>query len=243
MQISVVVPAYNEASRIGKSLEKIVALCERDFSDWEILVVDDGSTDRTAEIARSFEGVRCVRNEHNLGKGSSVRRGVLEASFDPVLFTDCDLSTPIEEALALYRAIENGADLALASRQAGGNKRVQRTPGRRIMAMVFRLAVKAIALRGIHDTQCGFKMFRRMVARQIFPLQQLKGWAFDVELLVIARASGFRIAEVPVAWEEAEESRLSWRSPFEMLRDLFKIRWNRLRGRYRIPCSVAEPKL
>ena len=233
MHISVIVPAYNEAEQLGATLEQIVGFCKREFSRWEVIVVDDGSTDGTAEIAGRHEEVRYLRNEHNQGKGSSVRRGVLAASLDPILFTDCDLSAPIEEALSLLHAIKAGADLAIASRRSGGDKAVERTLRRNLMAIVFGLAVKVIVLNGIHDTQCGFKMFRRSAARQMFPAQRLKGWAFDVELLVIARECGFRIEEVPVAWKESPRSRLSVLSPLRMLLDLFRIRWNRTLGRYR----------
>jgi dolichyl-phosphate beta-glucosyltransferase len=233
MQLSIVLPAFNEESRLGETLAKVLEFCKRELEGWEIIVVDDGSTDRTAEIAESFGDVRCLRNAANGGKGLCVRRGMLEASGAAVLFSDVDLSTPIEEALPLLGAIGSGADVAIASRRFDGAKSVERTWLRRLQAWAFRCAVKTIALRGIHDTQCGFKLFRRDVARQVFPLQRLDGWAFDVEVLFIARLLGHRIVEVPVNWREAGGSHLRAWSPLAMLFDLLRIRWYQLRGCYR----------
>ena len=232
-RLSIVLPAFNEESAIAASLRAILDFCRRELSQWEVIVVDDGSTDGTASIVESFEEVRCLRNRVNQGKGRSVRRGMLEATCCPVLFTDVDLSTPIEEALELLHAIDEGADLALASRWIGGGKTVERTGLRRFVAAGFRGLVKLLVLRGIHDTQCGFKIFRRDAARKIFSLQRLDGWAFDVEILFIARGLGYTLKEVPVEWHESTDSRLSLWSPLEMLRDLFRIRWFQLTGRYR----------
>ena len=232
MQLSIVIPAYNEEKRIASTLKSVTAFCQRTLEDWEIIVVDDGSVDRTAEIVSSFRGVRCLRNGINGGKGRSVRRGVLEARLSPIMFTDVDLSTPIEEALELMTAIEGGADLAIASRRSSG-KLVERTVFRSFVASAFRTLVKLTVLRGIHDTQCGFKMFRSPVAHRVFSLQRLDGWAFDVEILFISRCLGYTIREVPVEWHESDDSRLSFWSPFQMFRDLFRIRWFQLTGRYR----------
>ena len=195
--------------------------------------MDDGSIDDTVEIAESFSEVRCVRAETNQGKGETVRRGMLEAKLEAVLFTDVDLSTPISEASSLLEALEGGADIAIASRQRGGEKEVTRTLLRRWMGSAFRGLVRVLVLRGIRDTQCGFKMFRRDVARDVFPRGQISGWAFDVEILFIARRRGYRIVEVPVQWEESEESRLTIWSPIQMAFDLVRIRWYQLTGRYR----------
>lgn len=233
MQISVVVPAYNEAHRIRANVEKITEYCSREFSEWEVIVVDDGSSGDTAAALAGLRGVRCLRNEQNRGKGYSVRRGILEAKLDPVLFTDADLSTPIEDAASLCRAIQSGADVAIGSRTRDPAKPVRRTPLRRLMAAVFRLLVRVIALRGFHDTQCGFKMFRLAAARTLFQMQKLERWGFDVEVLFIARKLRMKIAEVPVSYRESDESRLSFLTPLTMGRDLLQIRLNRLRGIYR----------
>ena len=227
--VSVIIPVFNRAWCIRRSVESVLA---QDYRPLELIVVDDGSRDDTATIVKSFSDVTYVLNEVNLGKGRSVRRGMLKAKYDCVLFSDVDLSTPIEESLELLRAIEGGADLVIASRVMS-EKEVSRTFARKLMANVFRLLVKVIVLRGVYDTQCGFKMFRREVAREVFPLQLLDGWAFDVEVLFIAKSHGFVLREVPVEWHESEESRLSFWSPIQMLGDLFRIRFYHLLGRYR----------
>ncbi|MBI4601684.1 MAG: glycosyltransferase family 2 protein [Planctomycetes bacterium] len=232
MGISVVLPAYNEAARIRDTVSTIAAFLEQRFPEWEIIVVDDGSGDGTEAAVQDLRGVRCLRNDVNRGKGYSVRRGMLEARFDPILFSDVDLSTPIEEALALLEAIEAGADIAIGTRRPGTGKSLRRTPLRRLMAWGFRTLVKALVIRGYHDTQCGFKMLRRVAARRIFPLQRRERWGFDVELLLIARQHGLRVAQVPVSYHESSESRLRLHTPLTMLADLLKIRWSSLLGRY-----------
>ncbi len=204
-----------------------------------MIVVDDGSSDATAARAESFAGVRCLRNGTNQGKGYSVRRGALEAKFDYVVFTDADLSAPIEEVRRLIRAADEGADLAIGSRRFDVTTTVRRTPLRRLMAAVFRLLVKVLVVRGIEDTQCGFKLFRRDAARYVFSRQRLGGWGFDVELLYIARSGGYRIVEEPVSWTESEQSRLQWHTPFTMAVDLVRIRWNACLGRYKAPKDRA----
>ncbi|MEM7231610.1 MAG: glycosyltransferase [Planctomycetota bacterium] len=183
LRLSLVFPAYNEGDKIVRSLETVLKFCREELQDFEVLVVDDGSKDNTAELAASVDGVRLLRNEVNMGKGKSVRRGMLEADGDVVLFSDVDLATPIEETLPLLRAIEDGADVAIASRHLRGDRDVKRTPFRNALATAFRVVVKVLVLRGIHDTQCGFKMFRRHAAREVFVLQRLDGWAFDVSFV------------------------------------------------------------
>ncbi len=233
MQISVVVPAYNEAHRIRRTAETISAFLAREFDEYEVIVVDDGSRGDTQGALTGLSRVRCIRNETNRGKGYSVRRGMLEAQFDPVLFTDADLSTPIEDALALHKAIQAGADVAIGARLPDPSKLVRRPPLRRLMAFGFRMCVKLIALRGFRDTQCGFKMFRRDVARTLFGVGRLDRWGFDVEVLFLAKRRGLKIAQVPVSYSESNESRLSFLTPLTMLRDLLSIRRNALLGRYK----------
>lgn len=235
MKLSIVVPAYHEAGRIKESLFEILAFCRRELEEWEVIVVDDGSTDTTSAEAALAGRVRLLRNDRNRGKGYSVRRGMLAARYDPVLFTDADLSTPIEEALALHAALEKGNDIAIASRRPDPRKEVRRSASRRLMAHGFRLAVKLIALRGFYDTQCGFKMFRANAVQAVFPLQRLERWGFDVELLYLARKRGLKIAEVPVSWNESSASALRAVTPLEMLVDLLRVRWNDVLGRYRSP--------
>lgn len=239
MQLSVVVPAYQEAHRIGGTVQTIATLLKREFLEWEIIVVDDGSSDDTEKVLQGSPGVRYLRNERNLGKGHSVRRGMLEARFDLILFTDADLSTPIEDALSLLAAINRGSDVAIGSRAHHGKKQVSRTPLRKLMAVVFRCFVKMIALRSINDTQCGFKMFRRTAARAIFPLVTIQRWGFDVEVLYLSHRLGFKTEAVPVRYTESNESRLRLTTPVSMTLDLLQIRWNILLRRY--PPSSTSP--
>ncbi len=175
-------------------------------------------------MVREFEEVRYLRNEVNRGKGETVKRGMLAAELDTVLFSDVDLSTPIEEALALLKALEEGADVAIGSRRFDGEKQVRRSWPRKLMAWGWRVLVHRLVLAGIHDTQCGFKMFRRRAARDVLALQRLEGWAFDVEVLYLARRLGYSIVEVPVEWHESGDSRLGFFSPFRMALDLLKVR-------------------
>ena len=233
MELSVVIPAYNEAHRIGDTLKRIVAFCESQLSEWEVIVVDDGSSDDTEQVVRAFERVQYIRNVENRGKGFSVRRGIMAARCDCVMFTDADLSAPITEASRLLSTIEKGADVAIASRGFDVTTTVDRTPWRRLMAFSFRLLVRLLVIRGIADTQCGFKMFRQEAARTIFSRQRLHAWGFDVELLYIARRQRLRIEEVPVTWTESSESRLKWYTPLAMVVDLLHIRLNAALGRYR----------
>ncbi len=232
MELSIVIPAYNEASRIANTLRNVTAFCESHLTDWEVIVVDDGSSDHTEEEVSGFEKTRLLKNDMNRGKGFSVRRGIMAARCETVMFTDADLSAPIGEAQRLMGAIAAGADVAIASRLFDVTTTVERIPLRRLMASTFRLLVKTLVIRNIHDTQCGFKMFRRAVARDIFSQQRLKGWGFDVELLYIARLKKYRIEEVPVSWAESSESRLRWFTPLTMLADLLRIRLNGILGRY-----------
>jgi glycosyltransferase involved in cell wall biosynthesis len=232
MDLSIIIPAYNESARIRSTLEEVIAFAERELKEWEIIVVDDGSVDDTQALVRGLSRVKYLRNEKNSGKGWSVRRGIFASRLDPVLFSDADLSTPIVEALSLMKAMEEGADMAIASRQSGSGKRVLRSAFRKWRSAIFRVLVKMIALRGTHDTQCGFKMFRRAAARSIFSLQRLDRFGFDVEVLYLARKLSLKVAEVPVEWHEGTKTSLKLATPLSMLADLFKIRWNDWRGRY-----------
>ena len=223
-QLSIVFPSYNEAARLGEPLASVSCFCRAELDRYELIVVDDGSADATEAVVREFEEVRYLRNEVNRGKGETVKRGMLAAELDTVLFSDVDLSTPIEEALTLLKALEGGADVAIGSRRFDGEKQVRRSWPRKLMAWGWRVLVHRLVLAGIHDTQCGFKMFRRRAARDVLALQRLEGWAFDVEVLYLARRLGYSIVEVPVEWHESGDSRLGFFSPFRMALDLLKVR-------------------
>jgi len=232
--LSIVVPAYNEENRLGPTLKRIKEyLASQEYTS-EIIVVDNASRDRTIEVAREA-GVEVIE-EPRRGKGAAVRTGMLAARGEYVLFSDADLSTPIEEVEKLLDRVRGEADVAIASRGLPGSNLVKRQPWyREIVGRVGNLLVRMMAVRGIADTQCGFKLFPREIARRVFPAQRLTGAAFDVELLFIVQHNGWKIAEVPVTWIDSPDTRFSRvRDSLDALKDLFRIRANWLLGRYRV---------
>jgi glycosyltransferase involved in cell wall biosynthesis len=237
--LTVVIPAFNEAARIGLTLQRILAYFDSQLWDGDIIVVLDGGRDGTGEEVRRVSGtdprVAILDNEVNRGKGFSVRRGMLAARGRLLLFSDADLSTPIEEAPRLMAAIDAGADIAIASRAlAASNVQVHQPWWRESMGRVFNWFVQRLALPGIKDSQCGFKCFRRDVAHRVFALQRVERFAFDVEVLSIARSLGYRITEVPVTWIDQPASTVNpVTAPAGMLLDLVRIRMNHALGRYR----------
>ncbi|MCX7012344.1 MAG: glycosyltransferase family 2 protein [Candidatus Sumerlaeota bacterium] len=234
--LSVVIPAYNEERRIGATLQAIGAYLDKQTFSSEIVVVDDGSRDQTATVARRARPkARLLTNEINHGKGYTVRRGVSEARGEIILFSDADLSTPIEEFDGFLHHFKEGADIVIGSR-ALPQSRIERHQGRlrETAGRIFNQLLRFAAGLPFHDTQCGFKAFRRPVAREVFARQRVEGWGFDAELIVIAMKRGYRIDEVPVRWVNSPDSRLRiWRDAPRMFLDLLRIRWNDWRGRYR----------
>jgi glycosyltransferase involved in cell wall biosynthesis len=237
-QYSIVIPAFNESVRLPSTLERILE-CAR-VNSWhaEIIVVNDGSIDSTAAIVRAFQHfapeLRLIDNPGNRGKGYSVRAGMLVALGEIVLFTDSDLSAPIEEAVRLFDAIENGADIAIGSRWLESTRQTQRQPlYRQVFGRCFNYFTRLVMRMPFADTQCGFKAFTRRAAQVIFPLQTIEGWGFDPEILFIALKRGYRIAEVPVTWAHDERTRISYlRAGFQMIGELATIRRNAILGRY-----------
>jgi len=228
--LSVVIPTYNKEDRIAAALETIIGyLAGKPFAS-EIVVVDDGSSDGTAEAARrALEGrvaSKVIRREPNLGKGASVKEGVLAASGEVILFSDDDLSTPIEELDGLLAVLEAGADVAIGSRALAASEiRLRQRRPREWMGKAFNLLVRLLVLKGYPDTQCGFKAFRRKAALEIFSRLQTAGFGFDVEVLVLCRELGYRVAQVPVVWSDSRPSRLKiFKGSWGMLKDLRRIR-------------------
>jgi dolichyl-phosphate beta-glucosyltransferase len=237
LRLSVVVPAYNEAQRIESSLRRLFEYLNQASWDSEVIVVDDGSRDETLALVHNVPpgrvAVHVLDNVVNRGKGFSVRRGMLAATGRYALFCDADLSTPIDEVENLIRAIDAGADVAIGSRALPrSDVRVHQPWWRETMGRTFNWFVQAL-VPGIADSQCGFKCFRVEAAHRIFERQRLDRFAFDVEVLCVARLLGYRISEVPVVWINHPLSKVDpIRDSTRMLLDLLRIRWNIAKGVY-----------
>ena len=236
MQLSVVIPAKNEATRIGETLKRCVDYLRSKKIDYEIIVVDDGSTDETRQETEKFSGqhVKLTPERNNKGKGYSVREGMRASIKDHAMFLDADNSTSIEQLDGFLPHVEH-YDLLIASRNLKESTIAIAQPWlRSTLGKAFPLLVRLFAVRGIKDTQCGFKLFNRKAIDEIFSLSRLDRWGFDVELLFIAKRRGFRIKELPVTWKNDAASKLRpFRDALDMFWDLLSIRINSLRGRYR----------
>lgn len=230
--LSIVIPAYNEAARIGSTLERIIEYCSDRLTKYEIVVVDDGSTDGTGEIASEIggnhDGFILLTNPRNRGKGYTVRTGALAARHPYVLLSDADLSTPIEE-LENLAAHATPRNVVVASRGLPESNLVVRQPFyRETMGKAFNLMVRSLLVPDVSDTQCGFKLFGQEVSGAIFPPMQIDGFAFDVELLARAIRSGFQVVEVPVRWKNDSRSRVHpIKDSAMMMRDVLRI-WKML---------------
>lgn len=230
-----IIPAYNEAKRLPPTLGAIRRFLDGWGRPYEILVVDDGSTDETAARAREAGGKALILlvNGRNRGKGHSVRRGMLAATGEVRLMTDADLSTPIEEFPRLLSRLDDGHEIAIGSRALPESRVEVRQPWyRESLGRFFNLLVRLVALPGLHDTQCGFKLFTAAAARQAFEPARLDGFSFDVETLFIARRRGLKIAEVPVTWRNDAATRVGLARGGQAFLDLLRIRANDLAGRY-----------
>ncbi|MCS7254242.1 MAG: glycosyltransferase family 2 protein [Armatimonadota bacterium] len=248
--LSIVIPAYNEERRLPQTISCIVEYVRRKQLSCEIVVVDDGSSDATSDVAISVAGslsftpLRVLRYQPNMGKGYAVNRGVLSSSGRFVLFTDADLSTPIEETEKLLQPLLNGyCDIAIASRALAGSELPVRQPlFRELMGRAFNVVVQALLLPGIRDTQCGFKCFTRQAAQDVFIRQRTFDFAFDVEILYIARKLGYRIVELPVRWMHSPETKVKvFKHGFQMLLSVFQIRWRGWWGVYGMPLRLIKP--
>ncbi len=236
--ISIVIPAYNEALRIEQTLKRVLGCVASQGWQAEVLVVDDGSSDETCDIVRGYMAtypeLHLIHNPGNRGKGYSVRNGLLQAVGEFVMFTDADLSAPMEEADRLFDALASGTDVAIGSRWLDRSRQTQHQPiYRRFFGRCFNGVTRLVMNLPYADTQCGFKAFRRSAAQMIFRLQRVERWGFDPEILFIARRLGFKIKEVPVSWGHDERSKMSYlRDGAKMLEEMAVIRTNSLLGRY-----------
>ncbi len=245
-EISIVIPAYNEERRIGRTIRKISDYLDKNGFKYEIILVDDGSTDSTIKQVLDLDklNIAIFRNKKNRGKGYSVRKGIQKAKYPYVLFTDSDLATPIEELEKFKPIIMKGYDLIIGSRNLTNSRIDNPQPfHRRAMGRIFSLIVSAIGVSGFKDTQCGFKLFRTDAAKEIVRRQTISGFSFDVELLLIAKTRKYRVKEMPVIWNNNIESTLNpIKDSMRMLKDLMKIRMNAISGRYRKRFKKDEKK-
>jgi len=246
---SIVIPAYNEAERIGSTLEKVTAYLVKMGWRAEIIVVNDGSRDATAEIVRSWAqknpAVRLLDNPGNRGKGYSVRHGMMDAQGDVLVFTDADLSSPIHEAQKLIAALAGGADIAIGSRWVDANMQTERQPlYRQFFGRIYNLLLPLIL--GLHfkDTQCGLKAFTAQAAHAIFPRLRIDRWGFDPEILFLAVKAGMKIAEVPVEWAHDNRSKINpITDGFHMFTEMLRIREYDLARKYQErPANVSARK-
>lgn len=235
---SIVIPAYNEGRRLAPTLQQVLAYLQQQGWDAEVIVVNDGSTDNTAEIAGSFAArhpeVVLLENPGNRGKGYSVRHGILKARGEVIVFSDADLSSPIEEMPKLLQAISAGADIAIGSRWLRAELQTTRQSlHRQLFGRIFNGLNRVVLGLQFKDTQCGFKAFTRRAAQTILPLQQIERWGFDPEILFLARKFGFRAVEVPVRWGHVGGTRIN---PLvdgaRMFQEMLRIRWNSISGKY-----------
>lgn len=238
-KFSIVIPAYNEHKRIAETLRRVLDYLHQQRWDAEVVAVDDGSRDDTAQIISGFAlqnpEVRLVSNPGNQGKGYSVRNGMLNARGKYLLFTDADLSSPMSEAPKLFAALDSGADVAIGSRWLDPSLQVERQPlKRRIYSRAFNLYLRILLGLQFHDTQCGFKAFTRPAAEAIFPLQQITRWGFDPEILYIARKMKLKVAEVPVIWGHDERSTIHpLKDGLRMGVEVLRVLGNTMEGKYR----------
>ncbi len=245
---SIVIPAYNEGERLQTSLEKVLRYVKE--SNWraEIIVVNDGSGDKTADVVRGFAArepcVRLLENPGNRGKGYSVRHGMLSAQGEMLLFSDADLSSPIEEAPKLFAALQEGADIAIGSRWLASETQTGRQSlFRQVIGRIFNLLLRSALGLNFKDTQCGFKAFTAPAARFLFAQQKIERWGFDPELLFLATRAGLRTREVPVLWAHDHRTKLRpIKDGMRMFVDVLKIRWYALTGRYERALPAYAPR-
>ena len=237
--LSVIIPAYNEGKRLLPTLSKIYAyLSTKDFP-YEIIVVDDGSTDNTLQMVKNFASsdkhIVILTNEQNSGKGFSVRKGMLSARGEYAFFTDADLSTPIEEIEKCLPYLINGYDVVIGSRSMPGSDILVHQPWyREKMGKIFNFMVNMVLLKGIIDTQCGFKGFKREAVKSVFSRCKIDGFSFDVEALYLSRKYNFKIKEIPIRWENSPLSKVSpIKHSLQMFKDLIGIKIKDLKGDYR----------
>ncbi len=250
IEYSIVIPCYNEEGKIASTLTQVIGFMNSFSASYEVVVVDDGSADSSVEKIKEYQKdhshIRLIENSHK-GKGPTLWKGVMESVGEYIYLADADLSAPMTELKKLSTwLIDNGYDVAIASREGHGAERVDEPYYRHLMGRIFNAWVQLVALPGINDSQCGFKLFKSEAAKNIFGRLSIYGdnaevinkpymGAFDVEVLFIARKLGYKIKEVPVSWTHIKTTRLSpFRDSFKMAKDVLKVRINSLKGVYKL---------
>jgi dolichyl-phosphate beta-glucosyltransferase len=234
--LSVIIPAYNEENRLPDMLEQVLRFLAKQSFTYEVIVVENGSVDKTLEVAQQFaqehKSIRVIRSER--GKGTAVQRGMLEAQGEYRFMCDADLSMSVEEIAKFIPPALEGFDVAIASREGKGAVRYNEPAYRHLGGRGINFLIQLLILPGLNDTQCGYKCFRADVANDIFSLQTLQGFSFDIELLYIARKRGYRVKEVPIHWYHHPETKVSaLRDAIRMIQDIFRIHANARRGLYK----------
>lgn len=237
--LSIIIPAYNEAERLPEALQELLDFLDHQPYRSEVLVIENGSTDQTWQIANEFaQRYPCIiqaKQSVQRGKGLVVRLGMLAAQGEYRFMCDVDFSMPVGEINRFLPPALEGADIAIASREAPGSIRYNEPYYRHLVGRVYNWMIRLLALPGLQDTQCGFKCFRGSVAQEIFPLQTRAGWSFDVEILFIARLRGYRIVELPIPWYFDDQSKVRvLQDSLHMATDLLSIRWKAMRGFYAV---------
>ncbi len=245
MKLSVIIPAYNEEKRLPKTLIATGKFLEKQNYDYEIIVVSDGSKDKTVEVANNLkkevENLRVIDNKENHGKGWVVGQGMLRARGDIRLFMDADNSTTIEHIEKFWPYFNEGFDVVIGSRDLPESEvAVPQAWHKELLGKLGNKIIQVVAVWGIHDTQCGFKAFRAKAALDIFSRQRIFRWGFDVEVLALARLLGYRIKEVPIRWINDPESKVSWKSYFRTFKEVFQIRWGLITKRYETKTRIKE---
>jgi len=225
-EFSVIIPAYNEEDRLQNTLNKIINFFDNLKKNYEIIVVDDGSKDNTSKVAEEYQKVKLIKQEKNSGKGAAVRKGMLEATGKFRIFTDADLSTPIYEFTKLYQKYQEGYDICLGSRAVDYSLiKVHQPFYREFMGKTFNKIVQLLVIKGIKDTQCGFKGFSNTAANKVFENAKIDGFGFDVEIIYLANKLNLKIIEIPVEWYNDERSKVKpIKDSIKMFKEILKIR-------------------
>jgi dolichyl-phosphate beta-glucosyltransferase len=236
--LSVVIPCYNEESRIRKNLPRIIEYLEKEYPNYELIIIIDLGKDRTLDIAKKLgnKKTKIIVNKKRMGKGYAVRQGVMKAKGDYIFFLDIDLSAPIEELPKLFKYL-NEYDVVIGSR-ALNKSHVKKRIDRKILGFLGNLLIQLFLFKGIKDTQCGFKIFRREAAKRLFALQQNTGFGFDFEIIFLAHKFGYKVREVPIRWSHVGGSKVTFASHFATLAEFAKIKINDWKGAYKTDKGV-----